>query len=139
MKKYKASNSRRFKRLRVPYLIKFEDAQQHTQNEPYISNLKDISAGGVRFWSEHFFPEDALVRVSIWFPPIEETVTALGRVVRVRRSPNAPVYYLSVRFVEIEAQVQEALNDFIEDLSDDREMRRFVDDSHRVNRFSLKG
>ena len=136
-KKYKAENSRRFKRFRANYLVKYQLAG--ALEEPFVSNLKDLSAGGCRFWSEVAFPEGKLLKISIWIPPIEKTLEALARLVRVRRAPDSDVYYLSVSFAEGSPEIQTSLNDFIEKLAEDRGARRLIDDAPIVSRSLMPG
>ncbi len=135
MAKYKTANSRRHKRLQAHALVKFQSAESYGESEPFLSNVKDISAGGMRFWSEHFFPEGALLRVSAWMPVLDQPLDALARVVRVRSAFSSDLYYLSVRFIETNAQIQSALNDFIEALASNRRTRRYINDESFVTRF----
>ena len=131
-KKYIANNTRRFKRMRAGYLVKYQIAGSN--EEPFVSNLKDISAGGCRFWADQFLPEGVLLKVSIWVPPIERKIQALARLIRVRRSPQSPVYYLSASFVEVPTADQAAMNEFIEEISQAPGARQLVDDFIAVKR-----
>lgn len=136
MAKYKTQNTRRFKRLQAHSLVKFQSAEEFGTKEPYFSNVKDISAGGMRFWSEHYFPENALLRISVWLPALEKPFDALARVVRVRPAAS-DVFYLSVRFIETNREMQTALNDFIEALAANRATRRYIDDFAFVTRAAI--
>ena len=84
-KKYNAENSRQFKRLTADYLVKYKPAGSGAESEDFVSNLKDISAGGIRFWTEYFFEEETLLEVSICIPPIDRVLHALARVIRIRK------------------------------------------------------
>lgn len=139
MEKYLTINSRQFKRVQAHSLVKFQGVDQYGKEEPWISNVKDISAGGLRFWSEHFFPEATLLRLSVWIPALERPLDALARIVRVRPARNGEMYYLSVRFIEVSQDLQKALNDFIERLASDKKTRRYVDDFTHVKRQSAAG
>ena len=110
--RYKVKNMRRYNRFPVDYLVKYGLADS-PGIEPLVSNLKDISAGGLKFWSEHFLPEGSLLRVSVCTPPLNRVIEALARVVRVRRSPQN-LYYIAVSFIEIPAEDQAAINQFVE-------------------------
>ena len=131
-KKYAAKNERRHKRLRADYLIKHREAG--VEGEAAVANIKDISAGGVKFWTEKFYPEGTLVKVSIWVPPIERTVDALGRVVRIHQAGDHLFYYASVGFLEVPRRDQEALNAFIEGLSKVKDSRYFIPHDEIVKR-----
>ena len=114
--------------------MKYQSAEKYGETEPFISNVKDLSAGGMRFWSESFFPEGKLLRISAWVPPLQRPFDALARVVRVRPAFNSDIYYLSVRFIEANSEMQTALNDFIESLASNTKTRRYIDDDVNVTR-----
>ena len=130
--KYKIENMRRFKRLNATYLVKFQVAG--AQGEPFVANIKDLSAGGCKFWSDHYLADGVLLKLSLWIPPIGKTLDALARTVRVRRAASSDLYYVAVRFLEVSKEVQLALNDFIEDLSKSKGGRSLVSDEPVVTR-----
>lgn len=136
MAAYKTENSRKFKRVQALSLVKYQTAEQWGSVEPFLSNVKDLSAGGLRFWSERFFPEGTLLRLSAWVPSLEKPVDALARVVRARSVKSEDSFYLSVRFIEMDQDVRSALNAFIEGLGANRQTRRFIDDFSRSVRRS---
>lgn len=110
--KFNTVNSRRYKRLKADYLLKFK--LPGFEGEPVVSNIKDISAGGVKFWTDRVLPEGALIQVSVLLPPLDQELKALGKIVRVRPSKNAHIEYVAVNFLELNLDAQQALNDFIE-------------------------
>lgn len=123
-KKVTAPNSRRFKRLRTEYLVKYQIPG--AEGPAQVSNMKDLSAGGLKFWTETYIPEATLLRVSFIVPPLERTVETLSRVIRVRQAKNVPIYYIAVRFIEIPEDAKEALDVFIESLSQQSATRKYV-------------
>lgn len=110
--KYNAMNSRRHKRLKADYLVKYQ--MPGSEEGPFVSNIKDISAGGVKFWTERALPEGALIQINVLLPPLDKELRALGRIVRVRSVKDAPMDYVAVNFIELDLDAQTALNDFIE-------------------------
>jgi c-di-GMP-binding flagellar brake protein YcgR len=114
-KKYSAANSRRFKRLKADYLVKYKIPG--FPGDPYVSNIKDISAGGLRFWSDKGLPEKSLVQISVLLPPMDREIKALGRLVRVRPARRGFFDYVAVSFIELSQDDQNAINDFIEHIS----------------------
>lgn len=132
IQKYKTFNARRYKRMFANYLIKYQIPALH--EEPRVANIKDISAGGVRFWSADYIPEGALLKVNVLVPPIDLVMGAVGKVVRVRKAGQADFYYIGVNFVEIEAHQQMALNEFIENLSKNKDARPLVPDDRVIVR-----
>lgn len=130
----KIANTRRFKRMHAHSLVKYQAAESYGSKEPLLSNVKDISAGGMRFWSESFFPEGTLLRVSVWIPVLDKPFDALARVVRTRTAFGSGIYYLSLRFIEVNQEQQAALDRFIETIANDPKTRRYVDDFAFVRR-----
>jgi c-di-GMP-binding flagellar brake protein YcgR len=131
-KSYKMENSRSFKRLKADYLIKYQVAG--SGQEPFIANIKDISGGGLKFWSDHYLPEGTLLRVSVWVPPIERTIEGLARIARVRQARGGVVYYMAARFLEIASEDQKALDGFIEKLAKDPEAKDLIENEPVVKR-----
>ncbi len=130
---YKTANTRQHKRLLADYLIKYRIAGAEGE-EFLLSNIKDISASGLRFWTEEPLLEGALLLVEVLPPPINRVVRALARVVRVRRAEKGEVYYNAVQFVEISGEDQNALNYFIERIAAERGARALVPDYSVVSR-----
>lgn len=111
--KYIINNTRRYKRLFADYLIKYRPS--HTESGAFlVANLKDISAGGVKFWNDIPLPEGALFWVEVLTMPIDRVIRGLARVVRVHQAKNRLVYYNALQFLEIPSEDQNALNSFID-------------------------
>ena len=132
-KTYRSMNTRQHKRLLADYLMKFRPAGANDQ-EFQVSNLKDISAGGVRFWAEFPILEGTLISVEVLIPAIDRIIRVPARVVRSRRSENAPVYYVAARFMEISDQDSQAIDSFIERIASERSVRNLVPDAPVVTR-----
>lgn len=134
-KKLKVKNSRRYKRLRAGYLLKYQMAG--SKEEPVVTNLKDLSAGGARFVTDRFLPEAALVRVSFLVPPLDLSVEALARVLRVRQIKQGLAFYVAINFIELSNEAKEAINSFIEHLSQIPDTLQLVSGSEVVERTVL--
>ena len=132
-KKYQSENTRQYKRLFADYLIKYRMAGVQNE-EPLVANIKDISAGGMRFWTEEALPQGALVFVEVMVPPLQRIIRAAARVVRVRPAEKRDVYYAAVRFVEISEEDQNAINFFIERIALQPGARAIVPDQPVVSR-----
>ncbi|MCI0596531.1 MAG: PilZ domain-containing protein [candidate division Zixibacteria bacterium] len=133
VKRLKAFNARRFKRLRADYLVKYQ-VLGGKDGESYVSNIRDISAGGMRFLSEQFVPERSNLKLSVYIPPIDQVLHATARILRVRRSRKSVLFYVAVRFLDLDKDTQLALNDFVEQLSRDPRARVLVDHADVVIR-----
>lgn len=130
-------NTRRYKRFKASYLLKFRLAVEPTAE--YFYNITDLSASGLRFWSDKFFTEGSLAQVSFIMPPLNRTFEILGRIVRTRRyqaedPKEAPIYYIAIGFLDLPAKDQAQVNDFIEKIAQSRGAREFVDMPEKINR-----
>ena len=131
--KFKSTNTRSYKRLRADYLLKYWPADEPAA-EPWVSNLVDISAGGMRFWSEALVPEDRLLQITMWLPPIDRTLEVQAHVLRTRQARNTSMYYVAVKFEDLPDSDKGALNSFIETLSQIPGARPLVDNKRVVKR-----
>lgn len=130
-------NSRRYKRFKADYLLKCHSASE-PENE-YIYNVTDISASGLRFWSDKFFGEGSLIQLSFVMPPLNRSFEILARAVRVKRyqdrdPQSPPIYYIAVGFLDISAKDQIQINDFIERIAQDKNARKFINSQMKVKR-----
>ena len=132
VKTYPSQNTRRFKRLRGNFLVKYQIAM--LGGESVVANVRDVSGGGIKFWTKEFVPEGALLRLSLLIPAMDHPLEMLGRVLRVSRPRHAGMVYLAVEFLEMSRADQAALDDLIESLSKTREARFFMDDRPVVKR-----
>lgn len=123
--KKKRWDTREHKRVRLAYLVKYQwPADSKT---PRIANVRDISAGGVRFITEGLVPESAFIDLTIFVPPLGRTVEARAQVLRVRKAKTGHFYYVAVRFLNINEEDREAIDEFAETLAGDRETRFLID------------
>ena len=128
----KVHNARRFRRLYADYLIKYQLAG--STSEPVVSNIKDLSAGGVKFWTDQFLAEGALLKVEFLVPPLGFDVQALARVARVRQAKKNSVFYVALRFIEIPEGVKKGIDNFIEHLATLPGTERLVDHTSFIQR-----
>ncbi len=109
--RYKVLNSRRHPRVDVSYLIKYQKVHQF--DGIHVSNIKDISAGGVRFWTDESVMEGELLQMKILLPPLGHVLHVLGKVRRVRGVERSGVYYVGVSFYQMRAEDQQQLEAFV--------------------------
>ncbi len=131
-KKFKATNSRRFKRLSADYLLKYEPGRKGDESK--ITNIKNISAGGAKFLTKEVLEEASTIRVSILVPPLEKSFQANARILRVRSLKSRFLYTVAVQFTDITPEDQTTLNTFIEDLSSDSAAGFSIDHANVVVR-----
>lgn len=130
-KKVKTKNSRRFKRIRAAYLVKY---QVNGKGEPRITNARDISAGGLRFWAEEKIPVSSVLKISVYLPPLARSVEGMAQVLRVRRSKEGFVYYVAVSFLDLNQKDREEISQFAEAISKDKDARLLIDHADVVVR-----
>ncbi len=114
-KKYKVLNSRKHPRLNVSYLVKYE-IKGHGE-QPHITNIKDISKGGLRFLAHEPLPHNGMIKVNILVPPLERVLEANAQIVRVRRGKVGVLYYVAVSFLEMSQDDQEVIQQLVENVS----------------------
>lgn len=123
-------NKRRHKRLKVAYLVKYEIGR--AGEAPRITNIRDISAGGMRFLTRDILPESSIIKVKVMRPPDGRAFDAEARILRVRRANRNFVYSVAVNFVNIAAKDRDALETFIEDVAQHEDTRICIDEAQVV-------
>lgn len=111
-KKYQIENTRQFSRLNAGYLVKYQ--RVNSPEEPRVSNIRNLSAGGLLFWTDASLEIGTLLRLSFWLPPLDRTVNTLARVLWVYPSKDHRIHAIAVAFVEISLDDQAILNEFVE-------------------------
>jgi len=132
-RKIKARNARRFKRFRADFLVKYHVDKK---GEAHVTNARDISAGGVRFWTDREIPESSVVSVSIFVPPLGRVVEALAQVRRVTRIKRGLTFSVAVSFLDLKQEDREALSQFAEHLSKEKGAELLIDHADIVVRRS---
>ncbi len=112
--RYKVLNSRRHERLDASYLIKYQKVNHF--DGIHVTNIKDISAGGVRFWTEESVESGELLQMKVLLPPIGRVLHVLGKVRRVHYVEKSGIYYVGVSFYQMKAEDQQALDNFVNSL-----------------------
>ena len=129
--KITTTDQRRFKRMRLSYLVKY---QVNGKGEPQITNARDISAGGIKFWTKERIPDSSLLKVSIFLPPLDRAVEALAQVLRIRRNKDKFIYYVAVSFLDIREEDRQEIAAFAEALSKDQTGRFLIDHANIIVR-----
>jgi c-di-GMP-binding flagellar brake protein YcgR len=122
---YQIANARRYKRLKADYLVKYKVYDY--PGAPSVSNIKDISAGGLRFWSRENLPLGALLQMSVLLPPVDREIKTIAKVVRVRPAQHGFFNYAAVSFIELSGRDQEAIDDFVEYIAKTEAARDLID------------
>lgn len=124
-------NARRHKRVRADFLVKYEVIKGGAGQ---ITNARDISAGGLRFWTQEKLSESSVLTVSIYLPPLNRVVSGVVRVLRVRRLKKTFLYSVAVSFLDLKQEDREAIDEFAESLSHDKRAQFLIDHAEIVVR-----
>jgi len=79
-----------------------------------FSVTKNISAGGVLFFSNEPLPVSSIIELKMDLPDGEEAISCLGRVVRVEEAGQEHLYNIGICFLDITGAERARLNKFIE-------------------------
>ena len=124
---------RKFKRLKAYHLAKYRPLSGVKEEAAAVSvSLKDIGAGGVRLDTEETLPVSSLIELSINFPNIPSPITAIARVVWVKKRDKGRFYEVGAQFVEIEEPVRKLIEEHLK-LVDDK----LSDNKKKGNIFQL--
>ena len=118
-------DKRKNKRLRAAFLVKYETGR--SGEPPRITNIRDISAGGIRFMTRDILPESSVIKVKVMAPPDGRVFEADARILRVRRANRNFIYSVAVHFENISVSDRESLDRFIEDAASHADTRICID------------
>ena len=119
------NDKRKNKRLKAAFLVKYETGRAGEPSR--IMNIRDISAGGMRFMTKDILPESSVIKVKVMAPPDGRVFDADARILRVRRANRHFIYSVAVIFENISSSDREALNLFIEDAANHADTRICID------------
>jgi len=119
-KKYKYDNTRRHLRLPAAWPIKCEPLP--TEEKRPLLSTKDVSAGGVAVVLRGMIPVGTHLRIEIHVPPLSRTLSAEGQVVRTGAQGDS--FELGVRFVQMNPEDRQALDEAIEKFYSPKERAR---------------
>ncbi len=125
-------DKRRYKRLKTAYLVQYETGRAGEASR--ITNVRDISAGGMRFLTRDILSESSVMKIKVMAPPEGRTFDAQARILRVRRANRHFVYSVAVNFVNISAKDSAALEGFIDDVARHEDTRICIDEAQVVLR-----
>lgn len=126
--KYKAFNSRKYERLKAPYLMKYRP--RGSSADWHLANLKDISSGGMRFYTHEALSKGSTIEASVLIPP-DRMIAAVARILYTRQV-SAAFYHISVSFTEMSQSDQKILAQFVRNIAADKELYRMIDQQKSV-------
>lgn len=117
-------DKRQFKRVRAPFLLKYQLQERGVGN---IANIRDISVSGARFTTDHPLLKGSQVALEINLPTSEKPVSVQGKVVRVSRVKSLSAYRIAIRFIRIEPKDRTAIRLLVERMWRDKRVKGLVD------------
>ena len=112
-KKYRYDNTRRYIRLPVSWPVKCESQGAPPVAGVAVGTTYDVSAGGVAVPVREKIPVGGLVRIEIYVPPLNRSLSVQGRVIRCS-SQRGGGFELGVHFIQMDPKDRIALNEAIE-------------------------
>ncbi len=113
--------SRKFQRAKIPLLIRY---QVSGEPEEFVSNLKDLAAGGIRFTAMNEIQLNKRIRIKIKLPWREEPFRAWAKVTRCAKLKQSPVFRVAAQFVGVEREDLVELESFIDAIVRDQKSAR---------------
>lgn len=101
-------NRRQFVRIKRHYFLWFTD-KTNPQIRFQVSQVEDISQGGLCFTSNIPLKQGALLQFKLQTPYIEEVVYLDGKVVAVREKVKGLMYSIHIQFDQLTPVVKEVL------------------------------
>jgi c-di-GMP-binding flagellar brake protein YcgR len=111
---YKNQKRRKYKRIEKPYMTRFQVKQykglEISSAEWDMVALKDLSAGGVFFYSSKNLGIDSLLDLKIDVSADSPPIKCVGIVLRVKKQQDTSIFGIAAAFMEIGAQDKEMIN-----------------------------
>jgi len=121
-----SKNTRKHKRLKSFFLLKYQTDAKAGQEQ--ITNVHDISAGGLRFQTNQRLPQNCIIKLAILIPSFEEPIEAEAEVVWVgqTRKKNMP-YAVAVKFTKVSGKAEKELEEFLQKMAKEKKNPFFID------------
>ena len=121
-----AKNTRKHKRMKSFYLLKYQAGAD--DGDTKVTNVSDLSAGGLRFHTPTRLPEGTKINLAILVPSFEKPIETEAEVVWVGKSTRKEnPYSVAVKFINISKKSEEALDDFVKKITGQKKSPLFID------------
>jgi len=121
-------DKRQYPRLKAFCLVKYAKVDAGSDEFLKVTNVKDVSEGGLLVASYELIPISSLLKLSIKLPAHDKPIETYGKVTRcVRVSRTEEVYHIGLSFLDIKE-------------SDRQEIAKHIDEAgnHRLGKKLLK-
>lgn len=121
-------NSRQHKRIGTNFLIKYQIPEGTAGDSGQLTNLMDLSRGGLSFLTSEYLEKDAQINVSILIPTLDHPVQAEAKVIRTfKMHAKRRGLAVAVQFTRIAEEDQKALDKFLNKSTRGKKSPLFVD------------
>lgn len=105
-----SENTRQHKRKKSSFLLKYHEPGA---NEPKVTNLQNISAGGLAFLTNDKIRIGTEVQLSILIPSFAKPVEVEGKVVRIENNATKGMNFLvAVQYTKLTGDNKKAMDEF---------------------------
>ena len=111
-------NHRQHDRLKGLFLVKYHS--EEAGQEPKITNVRDISAGGLRFVTKELLNSGTAIKVSLLIPALNKSFDAKATILRVQKQKKGLYYSTALRFDDLSSTEEEVINSYIKQLALDQ-------------------
>lgn len=126
----KSPDTRKSLRFRAGYLIKYARFPRlEDEGDRQLTNLINISEGGLMFVSYELLPVSATLKIWFQFPGKQDPIETFAKVVSVMRVKREAIFLISLRFLDLNAVDRTHIRAFIQDASRRDDSRKFVDET----------
>lgn len=108
----RTQNRRKFIRLKAYHLVKYRLLSEGKGQSNYIyAALKDVGAGGVCLDTEEYLSMSSLIELKINFPNVATSVSALAKVVWIKKRDKGRRYEIGAQFTEIDEPLRKIIDE----------------------------
>ncbi|MBD3245703.1 MAG: hypothetical protein GF333_01690 [Candidatus Omnitrophica bacterium] len=116
----KGRDRRKYVRLRAHHLLKYKilSPQEH------LTFVRDISGGGLLFFSREDIPVGSVVELAVNFPASPLPIEGVAKVIRTRHLKKMGGYEIAVEFLELDEENRERIQRQIACVYEKKEQRK---------------
>lgn len=128
-----SKDTRKHRRVKSFFLLKYQTGAATGKEQ--LTNLHDISEGGLRFQTNQRLPENSIINLAVLIPSFEKPIEVEAKVVWVGQSKKKDnAYSVAVQFVKVSGDTQGKLNEFFKGMVKENKNPMFID----LPQFGLK-
>lgn len=109
---FKKRRNRKFTRINTHCLLKYKGSG----NEPTLSFVRNIGAGGALFHCKEKIPVGSIVELTINFIGYPKPIETKAKVLRVKALKKISGFFVAVEFIKIENKARDFINAKILDM-----------------------